>query len=335
MRVHQAEAIQEAERVGGGDSARLAALELRGLRLTYPATRRLAAVEALKGVYLEIGAGQAVALLGPNGSGKSTLMKIVSGLIPADAGEVSVFGSSEVEAIRRRISVVFQTNGLDPHLTVEENLGCQASLYGLTRIEANERIEIELERAGLLEKRHAYVKALSLGLARRVDLVRALLHHPKLLLLDEPTVGLDPMARANFLEEVERRRCEYDLTILMSTHLIDEADRCERCVFIHRGEVAADDDPVVLRHRLGGLILTVHGHAIPAESIAGIDGQLNWRRVAGGFSALTDSVSPDVVAGIAGRLAGEGRAFTIAPPTLADVFADLTGASLSRGASET
>jgi len=217
---------------------------------------------------------------------------------------------------------------------VEENLRCQASLYGLTRDDADARINEELDRAGLTEKRHAYVKALSLGMARRVDLVRALLHHPRLLLLDEPTVGLDPVARAHFLEEVERRRLEYDLTILMSTHLIDEADRFERCVFIHRGEVAADDEPRALRHRLGGLILTVHGHAKPEESIAGVDGRLEWRRVSGGFIAITDSENTEVVSRIASGLAREGRAFTMAPPTLADVFADLTGASLSKRAGE-
>jgi len=304
-------------------------LTVEDLSLTYPATRRTPAVDALRGATLSIPAGQSVALLGPNGSGKSTLMKIVSGLIPADSGRVRVFGSSDLREIRRRISVVFQSNGLDPHLTVEENLRCEASLYGLSKSEAAEAIARELDRAGLIDRRHSFVKALSLGLARRVDLVRALLHHPKLIMLDEPTVGLDPVARENFLEEVERRRREDGLTILMSTHLTDEADRCDRCIFIHRGAIVADGEPSILRRRLGGRLVTVYGSAQPAESIQSIDGALTWTRIAGGWMARTDEEDDETIRAAAAELARRGRAFTIAPPTLADVFAHLTGAALN------
>ncbi len=314
----------------------LAALGVKSLRLTYPATRKSPAVEALKGVDLEIPAGQSVALLGPNGSGKSSLMKIVSGLIPSDAGCVSVFGSTAQFDIRRRISVVFQSNGLDPHLTVEENLHCQASLYGLSPTDARDIISRELDRSGLADKRHAFVKALSLGLARRVDLVRAMLHHPQLLMLDEPTVGLDPVARERFLEDVERRRIETGITVLMTTHLIDEADRCERCVFIHEGMIVADDDPAALRHQMGGMLVTVHGSTHPGKiarnrtSIAALD----WAQTPGGWKAMTENAEADMLEQLAATLARESCAFTLAPPTLADVFAQLTGVGLDSSLTE-
>jgi len=305
------------------------ALRVSNLNITYPATRRAPAVDALKNVSLEITPGQSVALLGPNGSGKSTLMKIISGLIPADSGQVAVHGKSNQQNIRRQTSVVFQSNGLDPHLTVNENLKCQAALYGLRGPSAQNIINEELNRAGLTDKQHAFVKALSLGLARRVDLVRALLHQPRLLMLDEPTVGLDPVARANFLEEVERRRNEHHLTILMTTHLIDEANQCERCIFIHKGKIAADGSPGELRREVGGLIISIHGKEKLPEEITTLDQSLNWTQTTEGWQAMTDQTHEDTIEKIAGQLTRTSRAFTIAPPTLADVFAKLTGASLN------
>ena len=305
------------------------ALLVSNLNITYPATRRAPAVDALKNVSLQIPQGQSVALLGPNGSGKSTLMKIISGLIPADSGNYAVYGQSNQQNIRRQISVVFQSNGLDPHLTVNENLKCQAALYGLHGPAAQNTINEELNRAALTDKQHAFVKALSLGLARRVDLVRALLHRPKLLMLDEPTVGLDPVARANFLEEVERRKNQHHLTILMTTHLIDEANRCERCIFIHNGKIAADGSPGELRREVGGLIISIHGREPLPENITTIDQSLHWTQTTEGWQAMTNQTREQTIEHIAAHLAKTQRAFTIAPPTLADVFAKLTGVTLN------
>lgn len=319
------------------------ALNVHDVRLTYPATRKTKEVQALTGIDLNVDAGQSIALLGPNGSGKSTLLRIICGITPADAGEVQVFGEQDRQTIRWMISVVFQSNGLDPHLTVEENLRCQARLYGIDRDEADEIINAELERAGLIDRRRTLVKALSLGLARRVDLVRAMLHSPKLLLLDEPTVGLDPVARSRFLDEVERRRREHGVTVLMSTHLIDEADQCDRCVFIHHGRIVADDEPAALRRRMGGLMVTVHGAAeipIDAQKSEADVAAIHWQRIGGGWRTHMPTEDGDrdtngALKRIAAILAHEGRAFTVAPPTLAGVFADLTGASLNDETGET
>jgi ABC-2 type transport system ATP-binding protein len=221
------------------------------------------------------------------------------------------------------LGVVFQHVALDPHMTVFENLRDQASLFGLSGSTARDRIDAELEAAGLGERRESPVKTLSGGLRRRVDLCRALLHHPRLLLLDEPTVGLDPLARASFLDEIERRRDDHHLTIVMSTHLIDEADRQDRVVLLHRGRIVADGPPAMLRHGLGERVLTVlePGFAPPENDRAG------WSSRRGGWSYRSDE-DADAASRLAADLAARGISFSIAPPTLADVFEQRTGAIL-------
>lgn len=301
-----------------------AVLDLADLRFSYPAARGRTAHEALKGISIRVNQGESVALLGPNGSGKSTLMRLICGLMRPASGRLAVDGLTDPAAFRARLSVVFQTSALDPHLTVEENLRCQAGLYGLRGAAAGARIEEELERAALADRRTTLVKALSGGLKRRADLARALLHRPRLLLLDEPTVGLDPAARQSFLNAIEARRRDEGMTLLMSTHLIDEADRCDRAVFIHEGRIVADGPPSELRRSLGGVFVTVHSAEQPA-----IDVGSPWRRIGSHWSAAVDD--DDGGAATAAALASAHVAFTLAPPTLADVFASLTGAALDAG----
>lgn len=296
------------------------ALEVGGVRFTYPARRGQKAREALKGVSVSVPPGQRIALLGPNGSGKSTLMKIICGMLPPDSGTFRVFGQTSLDEIRRSLGVVFQSEGLDPHMTVYENLRDQASLYGLSRRDARDIIEEELEKAGLADRRGSLVKTLSKGLARRVDLCRALLHKPRLILLDEPTVGLDPLARERFLDTLETRWRKENLTILMSTHLIDEADRLDRVVFLHQGEIVADDPPAKLRQQLGRQRMTVlDGQWTPPASESE-----KWQQCGvGWWRPLGDD--RDEAASLASELALSGVPCTIAPPTLADVFEKLTG----------
>ncbi len=300
-------------------------LVIRGLTFSYPGARRRPAQLVLHGIDLEIEAGQTVAILGPNGSGKSTLIKIICSILPLDEGSVEIFGASRPADVRPMVSVVFQTDGLDPHLSVYENLRDQASLYGLSRQEARSRIAQQLDQAGLTDRRRDLVKTLSRGLARRVDLARAMLHRPKLLLLDEPTVGLDPVAREAFLKMLEREE-EPDLgrIVLLSTHLIDEADRCDRVVLMHQGRIVADGPPTTLREALGERRVTIFGgEAQEAPTL----GDLPWERTAGGWSASLDQ-DADRVAAVVTQIANSGLSFTIAPPTLADVFEHHTGAPL-------
>ena len=303
-----------------------AVLVLESVGFSYPGRRRRTPRPALRGADLRVHAGEAVALLGPNGSGKSTLLRIAAGLlVPAD-GSMSMPGAATERERRRSLGVVFQSPALDPHLSVEENLSNHGRLYGMSRRAAAAAVDRELEAASLGECRRDLVKTLSGGMRRRVDLCRALLPAPKLLLLDEPTTGLDPLARRRFLEDVERRRDAAGLAVLMSTHLVDEADRFDRVVLLHDGAVIADDAPAALRARLGARQITVQdgGWAPPDPD--------DWQRVAGGWSRSVGA--PGENADLAAALSHDGVPFAIAPPTLADVFEQITGERLAAPANE-
>jgi len=301
----------------------LPALHVKNARFAYPGSRRRSPTVALDGVSLDLPAGQSVAMLGPNGSGKSTLMRIICGLQKPDSGKVTTFGSDDPRLGRRFFGVVFQSPSLDPHLTVFENLRDQAALYGLDRSEFARKVDEELRLRNLLDRRDVLVKTLSQGLARRVDLLRAMLHQPRLLLLDEPTVGLDPAAREQFLRDLETLRQSTGLTILMSTHLVDEADRQDRVLLMHQGRLIADDTPANLRTQAGQRVITVmNPHWQPEEIVPG-----SWTRTSVGWTiplAGDDNRSAQLVA----RLTASNVPFSVMPPTLADVFQNLTGAHL-------
>jgi ABC-2 type transport system ATP-binding protein len=296
------------------------AIDVRALRVTYPARRKQPPREAVRGLDVTIQPRQFVALLGPNGSGKSSLIRAVCGLVPF-LGDISVHGESRIEPIRQSLGVVLQSPSLDPNMTVRENLCDIAALHGLTRAEAHARVERELAAAELTDQIDTLVKRLSGGLKRRVDLVRALLHHPRVLLLDEPTVGLDPPSRKAFLDALDNRRTQSNMTVLLSTHLTDEADRSDRVLFMHEGKLVADDPPDALRSALGARRLTVLSSSQPLVA------DVVWTRSAHGWTApLRDD--PSEVAALAKTLTEAGLAFTVAPPTLADAFESFTGATL-------
>jgi len=298
------------------------ALEVDRVRYAYPGRRGHPGRTAVDEVTFSAPSGQRVAMLGPNGSGKSTLLNIVCTMLPDQSGEVRVFGNSSARSRRERLSVVFQSNSLDPHLTVRENLLCQAQLYGLAGARARTRVEEELERARLRDRADSLVKTLSLGLSRRADLARALLHRPGLLLLDEPTAGLDPSAREAFLGTLERENREHGLTIVMSTHLVDEADRCDRVILLHEGRLVADGRPEELRGQLGARLVTVHA-ATPPAPLPGVE----WSRRRGGWVAVCEGGGSDLRS-IVELLIDSSLPFSVAPPTLADVFEAKTGAAL-------
>jgi len=195
-------------------------------------------IRALRGVDLTVHAGEVVALLGPNGAGKSTLLQILTGLFSPDEGKVEVLGHD----LRRNaivalsgIGVVFQQPTLDLELTVVHNLLFHTDLHGLDRKTARERIRIALDRFHLADRQKERVRVLSGGNRRRVELARSLLHEPRILLMDEPTAGLDPASRRDLLEDIRRLRNERQLGVLWTTHLIDEAESADRIVVLHRG----------------------------------------------------------------------------------------------------
>lgn len=321
-----------------GASGVAPALALRAVRKTYRGGRGAGARTAVDGVSLSIEPGAWVALLGPNGAGKSTLMRMIATLDRASEGEIVVLGADTVrEPARARagLGVVFQSPGLDPLLTVRENLMCQASLFGLRGAGAEARAERAAADLGVADRMDDRVGSLSGGLARRVDLARSLLASPRLLLLDEPTTGLDHDARSAFLRALSERiaaarSAGAPMTALMSTHLMDEAERADRVVMLSRGTLVAEGSPAALRAGMGGACIRCDPGE-EAESILLAAGLRPERR--GAVVIAPGDVTASERA--AGALARAGLAFTYGPPTLGDVYLGITGESLAEAEGST
>ncbi len=204
------------------------------------------AIRAVDGVSFTASAGEFIALLGPNGAGKTTLFQLLSGLFVPDSGRIEVMGHDmlrdPVPALAK-LGIVFQQPTLDLELTVTGNLLFHAGLHGIPRAVAKTRIEAELARLGLAERAHDKTIQLSGGNRRRVELARALLHEPRVLLMDEATVGLDPASRGDLLKLMLTMRAERSVAVLWATHLCDEVADADRVIVLHRGKVLADTTP--------------------------------------------------------------------------------------------
>jgi ABC-2 type transport system ATP-binding protein len=206
-------------------------------------------IRAVDGVSFKALAGEFIALLGPNGAGKSTLFQLLSGLFTADSGRIEVMGhdmSRDPVPALAGLGIVFQQPTLDLELSVTANLLFHAGLHGMPRATALRRIAQELAQVGLTERAHDKTAQLSGGNRRRVELARALLHEPRLLLMDEPTVGLDPASRADLLKQLLILRRERQVAILWATHLCDEVPDADRVIVLHRGKVLTDTTPASL-----------------------------------------------------------------------------------------
>ena len=217
-------------------------------------TKRYGNHAALQSLSLELMAGQFVALLGPNGAGKSTLFQVLTGLFAADEGEVAVAGHSlrrSASAALRHIGVVFQQISLDLDLSIRRNLLFQADLHGLPRALALERIDLGCARLGVDANLDRKVRELSGGNRRKVELVRAGLHAPGLLLMDEATVGLDPKSRLDLLEALHADVRERGTCVLWATHRVDEAEGADRVLVLHKGRLLADGTPAAVTQALG------------------------------------------------------------------------------------
>ena len=251
-----------------GSATDAPALEVRGLVKSY------GPLKALDDVTLAVAAGEFVGLLGPNGAGKTTLFQILSGLFVADGGSVHVLGHDirhSATAALAGIGVVFQQPTLDLDLSVLANLRFSARLHGMPRARRRERIEAELQRLGLADRADALARTLSGGNRRRVELARALVHEPSVLLMDEATVGLDPASRRRLLDYVLELRRERGVGVLWATHLVDEVERADRVVILHRGRVldAGAPDQIVARAEatsIGEAFLAMTGRGRSRES---------------------------------------------------------------------
>ncbi len=262
------------------EAAPPAAVDVRDLTFAYPGRT------ALDGVTFAVEAGTLFGFLGPNGGGKTTLFRILATLLPAAAGTVTIFGHrlpAEAAAVRRRLGVVFQSPSLDLQLTVAENLTHQGHLYGLSGRELAGRIDDALERLGLADRRRERGASLSGGLRRRAEIAKALLHRPDLLLLDEPSTGLDPGARRELWGTLGELRSS-GMTVLLTTHYIEEAGRADRLLLLDRGRIVTGGSPRELEEEIGGDVVSLvpRGGEAEAEVLAREARRSLPRRRAGG-----------------------------------------------------
>lgn len=283
---------------------------------------------ALNGVSFDVRAAELFGLLGPNGSGKTTMFRILSTLMVPVAGRAAILGfdvAKQSNELRRHIGVVFQSQSIDVKLTASENLRHQGHLYGLHGRELSSRIEEMLQRVGLADRAKEKAENFSGGMQRRLELAKGLLHHPSVLLLDEPTTGLDPGARIDVWQYLRILRDEENVTVIVTTHLMEEADRCDRLAFLNLGELAALGTPAELKQEIGGdvIVLEVKNTESLAEKIRirfnldarVLENQIRMER-RNGHRFITDVVE---------AFPGEIEAISISKPSLEDVFIRRTG----------
>jgi len=294
-------------------------------------THRYGDRTALSNVSFEVRTGEIFGLLGPNGGGKSTLFRILSTMMVPTAGRALIAGHDVVRdsaAVRRQVGVVFQTQSLDKALTVEENLRAQGHLHGLRGVVLNERMERAMERLGLADRRRDLVETLSGGLRRRVEIAKALLHKPQVLLMDEASTGLDPAARRDLSRHIESLRSGDNVTILLTTHILEEAGRCDRLVLLHQGNMVAEGTPAELRARIGGDVVVLRT-ADTALLASKIEQRFSVRPVVRDGEVRVEIANGHrFIAEVVEAFPGAIESVGLHKPTLEDVFVDQTGASI-------
>ena len=283
---------------------------------------------AVDDLSLTVQTGEVFVFLGPNGSGKTTLFRVLSTLIPLQAGEITVLGNSltkQKSTIRSQLGVVFQAPSLDKQLTVSENLQHHGRLYGLAPREINERKAQMLAALGLTDRAKDRVAALSGGLQRRVELAKGMLHRPRLLLLDEPSTGLDPGARADLWRYLQQVREQDEVTIVLTTHLLEEADRADRIAIMHQGKLAALDTPDALQSSVGGDSINIRTPEPQALADAIHQKFQCEATVLDGTVRLEQPEGHTWISRLVEAFPDEIQTVTLGKPTLEDVFIDRTG----------
>jgi ABC-2 type transport system ATP-binding protein len=295
-------------------------------------THRYGARVALSGVSFAVREREIFGVLGPNGGGKSTLFHILSTMLAPAEGRARIAGfdiEEQPAEVRRRIGVVFQSQSLDKKLTVLENLRGQGHLFGMRGRPLASRIDEVLERLGLADRRNDLTGALSGGLRRRVEIAKALLHRPAVLLMDEPATGLDPGARRELWRYVAELRDEQGVTVLLTTHILDEADRCDRLLLLHQGKVVAEGTPEELKSRIGGDVVVLEVSE-PGQMLNQIQQRFGVRAATGENGSIRVEIGNGhrFIAEVVEAFPGAIQSVALHKPTLEDVFLDETGARL-------
>ena len=284
---------------------------------------------ALNGVSFDVRPAELFGLLGPNGSGKTTLFRILSTLMIPTGGRAVVMGcdaARDASSLRRQIGVVFQSPSIDPKLTAYENLWHQGHLYGLRGSALKKRVEEILSRVGLSDRAKERVETFSGGMQRRIELAKGLLHHPGVLLLDEPTTGLDPGARRDLWQYLQMLRDEEHVSVLVTTHLMEEAERCDRLAIMNEGNLVALGTPAELKSEIGGDVILLDA-ARDAELLAAhIRARFDVEAAVLGTQVRIEREGghrfvPDVVEAFPGEI----QAISVSKPALEDVFINRTG----------
>jgi ABC-2 type transport system ATP-binding protein len=290
--------------------------------------KRFGDFTAVDGISFEVEPGELFGFLGPNGAGKTTTISILCTLLRLTAGTASVAGhdvATEQDAVRASIGLVFQDITLDDYLTAEENLRFHATLYGVPPAEVEPRMRPLLEMVGLSDRAGDQVQIFSGGMKRRLEIARGLLHAPRVLFLDEPTIGLDPQTRAHIWEYVDTLRQRERTTMFLTTHYMDEAERCDRIAIIDHGRIVAIDTPDALKASVGADAVTVStgdDEAAVREIAAGlgVDGEVRpegVRLLVVDGEAFVPRLFDHVTVGITN--------VNVRRPTLDDVFINYTG----------
>jgi ABC-2 type transport system ATP-binding protein len=292
-------------------------------------TKTFGRFTALAGVDFTIESGEIFGFLGPNGAGKSTTIKILSTLLRPTSGSARLAGLdvlAHADAVRQRIGIVFQDPSLDDRLTAEENLKFHAMLYDVPSPVFRARASELLAMVDLVERRNSRVRTFSGGMKRRLEIVRGVLHCPRVLFMDEPTLGLDPQTRTAIWEHIRRLRDEAGLTVFMTTHYMEEAENCDRIAIIDHGKIQAIDTPAALKRTLGGSQVVLAGDEALAKDLATAYGLvLQQRNAEIHFPLPVDSTFvPRMLMDFNGRIAS----IQVKQPSLEDVFIKLTGRTI-------